>query len=106
MFWFHQDRPEAGDRSLRAGFQRIFPRILWKKAHRKPGERQVEVSPGGLVEDGLGEGRRSLGRGGAGGPKDDVELGRSCRSEEVRRFVESFVEVEGCSVARFEALRE
>ena len=75
MFRFHQDGAEAGDAGLVVASGGISPGILWKKAHWKLGEGEVEVVPGGFVEDVLGEGGGGFGGGGADGPEDDVELG-------------------------------
>jgi hypothetical protein len=79
---------------------------LWKKTHWEPGKGQVEVLSGGFVEDALGEGGRSFGCRGSGGPEEDVELRRKCWSEEAFGFGEALVEFEGGRVAGLQALCE
>jgi hypothetical protein len=106
MFWFHQDRPEAGHGGLRVRLLRIFPTILWKKAQWKFCEGEMEIAFGGLIEDPLSEGGGGLGSARADGPEDDVELRRRCGGEEVRGFGEALMEFERGGVAGFEALRE
>ena len=106
MFRFHQDRPEAGDGGLRIDRRGSFPGILWKKAPWELGESEVEVAPGGLVEEELGEGGGGFRRWGADGPEDDVQLRRRCLGEEVRGFGEALVKFQCGGVAGFETLGE
>ena len=66
----------------------------------------MEVSSGGLVEDALGAGGGCLGGSFAGSPEDDIQLGRSCGSDEVWGFFEALMEFQCGGVAGFEALSE
>ena len=106
MFGFHEDGTEAGNCGLRVRFGGTLPGILWKKAHRKPGEREMEVASGGFVEDSLGERGGDFGGSGSDGPKENVQLRRKCRDDEVRRFAEALVQFKCSRVAGFEAFCE
>jgi hypothetical protein len=77
---------------------------LWKKAHWEFGQGQVEVPLGNLVEDPLGEGGRGLGGGGARGPENDIQLGWTCGSDEVRGLLEVLMQFKCGGATGFEAL--
>jgi hypothetical protein len=91
---------------LRVCFEEILPGIFLKKAHREPGEREMEVAFGSFVEDLLSEGGGGFGCRGPDGPEENVELRRKGWDEEVRRFAEALVKFERGGVAGFEAFRE
>ena len=103
MFGFHEDGTEAGNCGLRVRFGGTLPGILWKKAHRKPGEREMEIASGGFVEDSLGERRGDFGGSGSDGPEENVQLRGEGWDEEVGRFAEALVEFERSGVAGLEA---
>src|SRR6202021_4040229 len=84
----------------------IFPCILWKKTRRQFRQSNMQVDFGGFVEDGLREGRGSLGGGGVGGPEDDVELRGAGWGEELRAFGQAAVQFERCGMAGLEARGE
>src|ERR1700722_8169418 len=80
MFGLHQDGAKAG-----YGFVlfRLRPGTGWEEADGQVGEGQVEIEPGGLVEDVLGQLGRICGGCGFPGPKYDVELWRGDGGDKV-----------------------
>jgi hypothetical protein len=106
MLRFHENGAEAGNGGFGFETVRIRPGVLWKKAHGKFGESEMEVEFGNLVKYELSEGRRGLRSGGADGPEEDVELGRSCWCQEEGGCGEEVVKSKSCGVAAFEALGE
>src|ERR1700733_4710088 len=103
MLGLHQYGAKAGHSFFYVFFGGIFPCILWKKPPCKFSQSNMEIDFGGLVEDGLREGRGSLGGGSVGGPENDVELRGAGWGEELTAFGQAAVKLERRRMAGLEA---